>query len=756
MMTSQHIQKILHEHWGIECTELQTMEGYESTNYRILTAHDSYVLKVYPIDRETLQILHAENQVLIHLSDSDLYPNVLSNDQQQYIIIDEEHECCYRLLSFLEGTFWAETEVTEDLLRSFGERLADTDRRLESIAPLAMKAKKIVWDLDQFLTNERYISAIPAAADRHLVEYFFLQYREKVLPQLPYLRKSLIHNDANDWNVLTQGRSVTGLIDFGDMVYSSTINELAVGLTYVLMGREDPIADAQIVIAAYHEIYPLRAEELDLLYYLIAARLCTSVCNSAYTKLKKPDSEYITISEKGAWQLLRKLLTINPIHASHSFREACGMPQPSNTSIDELLILRKQNMSEAMSLSYSEPIHMKSAAFQYMYDAEGNAILDAYNNIKHVGHCHPHVVHAGQRAMARLNTNTRYVYDELTAYTEHLLRYFPSSLSKVFLVNSGSAASDLAIRLATTHTGRQHIGVVQHGYHGNSIQGIHISHYKYAHQGGQGKAEYVIESPMPDTYRGSYRGSDAGQRYAEDFIHAAEDYDLAAFIAEPIVGCGGQVPLAEGYLQAIYPYVRERGGVCISDEVQTGFGRMGATFWGYELHGVIPDIVVLGKPIGNGHPMGAVVCTAEIAESFANGMEFFSSFGGNPVSCAIGKAVLEVIESEQLQQHALEVGSYIMEGYRSLRDRYPSIGDVRGSGLFIGIDMISDTETRQADRQIAAYLKNGLRQRNILISTDGPDDNVIKIKAPLCFSKENANTLLHHSEELLRAYPRSS
>ncbi len=728
------------------------MEGYDSMNYRVTSTQGQFVLKAYQQNQRIIEVIKAENEVLKDLEDnSNRYPKVIANSATESLTFDNAHpDQCFRLLTYVTGTFWGDIEQpSATLLRSYGRFLGQIDHQLSKLNPVAIRAKRMVWDLDHFLLNEPLIEFIDCPHERKLVDYFFLQYKEHVLSQLPILRKSLIHNDANDWNVLTKDGEVSGIIDFGDMVYSSLINELAVGLAYVLMDIDDPIGSAVHVIQAYHLIIPLKESELDLIYYLIAARLCTSVCNSAKTKREKPDSDYITISERPAWDLLGRWISISPYRASEAFRKACGYKPKRIQTSSEALQARKKYLGPGLSLSYDRPIYMRSAAFQYMYDSEGNALLDAYNNIKHVGHCHPHVVNAGRRAMAHLNTNTRYIFDSLTNYAQHLLSYFPDELSKVYFVNSGSAASDLALRMARVYTRRDTMAVVKHGYHGNSSSGIEVSHYKYAHKGGSGRQGHIIEAELPDCYRGKYTGDDGGRLYARDFIEINESATIGAFIAEPIVGCGGQVPLATGYLNELYPYIRSQGGVCISDEVQVGFGRIGTHYWGYEGHGVLPDIVILGKPIGNGHPMAAVVCTDEIADAFDNGMEFFSSFGGNPVSCAIGKAVLEVIENESLQQNALLVGNYMMDRFREIQQYYDVIGDVRGAGLFIGIDIILPQSDKAPNTVLASVIKNELRELSILVSTDGPSNNVIKIKPPLCFNRANADRLVEAFQEVL-------
>ncbi len=410
----------------------------------------------------------------------------------------------------------------------------------------------------------------------------------------------------------------------------------------------------------------------------------------------------------------------------------------------------KPNLKELLT---AEPIKMVGAAFQYMFDASGKTCLDCYN-IPQVGHCHPRVVEAGQKAMAKLNTNIRYLNDIYNEYAENLTAKFPESLTKVFFVNSGSAASDLAIRLAMTHTKNNGIVVMEHGYHGNTRLGIDISHYKYNRKGGSGKSRAIVEAEIPDTYKGRFSGQNAGENYANITIAKINENNLpiAVFIAEPIVGCGGQVLLAKDYLKTIYPFIREQGGVCISDEVQTGFGRLGEYFWGFEMHGVVPDIVVMGKPMGNGHPLAAVVTTDEIAESFETGMEFFSSFGGNPVSCAIGQAVLDVLDDEKLPENAKEVGGHLLDLFEDLVEKYEVCGDARGVGLFLGLEFVLDKVSKKPHTELASFVQNKLRDKGIFVGTDGPFVNVIKVKPPICFTRENADELAGNIEVILKNY----
>ena len=298
--------------------------------------------------------------------------------------------------------------------------------------------------------------------------------------------------------------------------------------------------------------------------------------------------------------------------------------------------------------------------------------------------------------------------------------------------------------------------VVDAAYHGNTTSLIEISPYKFNGPGGMGAPPYVHKVPIPDVYRGEFKRENphAGEKYAryvEESIQQIQQNqsNLAAFICESLAGCGGQIVLPENYLTEVYRYVRNVRGVCIADEVQVGFGRVGTHFWGFETQGVVPDIVTMGKPIGNGHPLAAVVTTPGIAASFNNGMEYFNTFGGNPVSCAIGLAVLDVISEEQLQANALRVGRRLMDGVRGLMEKHPLIGDVRGLGLFIGIELVLDRETLAPAKAQASYIANRMRERGILLSTDGPFHNVLKIKPPLVFTEENADFLVGRLDEIL-------
>jgi 4-aminobutyrate aminotransferase-like enzyme/Ser/Thr protein kinase RdoA (MazF antagonist) len=433
--------------------------------------------------------------------------------------------------------------------------------------------------------------------------------------------------------------------------------------------------------------------------------------------------------------------------------------------LDATLAARRSLLGKNLSISYDRPLKMVRGWMQYLYDDTGRAYLDVYNNVPLVGHSHPRVVKAAQAQLALLNTNTRYLHDNVNRYAERLTRLLPHPLRVCFFLNSGSEANELALRLARAHTGREDVIVLEHAYHGHTNALIDISPYKFDGPGGRGRKPWVHVAPLADDYRGPYRRDDplAGATYARhvtEILDAAraQGRGVAAYIAETLPSVGGQIVFPPGYLSEVYRHVRAAGAVCIADEVQTGFGRLGTHFWGFESQGVVPDIVVLGKPIGNGFPLAAVITTQEIANSFNNGMEFFSTFGGNPVACAAGLAVLDVLQEEDLQARALRVGTHFIDGLKALQQCHRLIGDVRGSGLFLGVELVQNRSTREPATAQAEYVVNRLRKCGILAGTDGPHHNVIKLRPPLIFSEADADLFVNTLEEILSedaAQPRS-
>jgi 4-aminobutyrate aminotransferase-like enzyme len=424
--------------------------------------------------------------------------------------------------------------------------------------------------------------------------------------------------------------------------------------------------------------------------------------------------------------------------------------------VADLLERRRRLLGPSLSLSYREPLHIVRGEGAYLYDADGRQYLDCVNNVAHVGHAHPRVVEAGVAQMRVLNTNTRYLHENVLAYSERLLALLPGHLEVAFFTNSGSEANELALRLARTATGRADVACVDVAYHGNTQRLVEISPYKFNGPGGAARSDDVQAVPLPDPYRGPHRGTtpDVGDAYLGEARavlaeRAAAGHAAGALIAEAIPSVAGQIVPPNGWLAGLFDAGRAVGAVPIADEVQVGFGRVGVDMWAFGAQGARPDIVTMGKPIGNGHPLGAVVTTRAIAEAFANGMEYFNTFGGNPVSAAIGLAVLDVIADEGLQEHARVTGERLLAGLRGLQERHEPIGDVRGMGLFVGFELVRERATRAPDASLATEVVNRAASRGVLLSTDGPDHNAIKIKPPLVFSDADADRLLETVDEVL-------
>ncbi len=433
-----------------------------------------------------------------------------------------------------------------------------------------------------------------------------------------------------------------------------------------------------------------------------------------------------------------------PLLALPAKRIPAALPTKSRT-----LAARRALLGANLSIAYRDPVKVVRGYGQYLWDDTGRKYIDAYNNVPHVGHAHPRIVAAAASQMAVLSTNTRYLHDAVNQYAAEIVATLPKTLSRVFFVNSGSEANELALRLARAHTGNRDMIVLDAAYHGITTSLIELSPYKHNSAGGDGPPPWVHAVPVPDDYRGRFKRRDprAGAKYANDVRQVIEHIDrldvgLAGFIAESLPSVGGQIVLPASYLKAVYAHVRTAGGVCIADEVQTGYGRIGTHFWGFEQQGVVPDIVVLGKPIGNGYPIGAVVTTQEIAASFDNGMEFFSTFGGSTVSAVVGLEVLRVTREERLMQHARAVGARMLRRLRPIADSCPFVGDVRGSGLMLGVELVRDKATMEPAGAEASYVVNRMREEGILLGTDGPHHNVLKIRPPLPFSSDDADELV--------------
>ena len=891
-----------------------------------------------------------------------------------------------RLSTWLDGDVWARAVPSTKAHRaasaaSLGTLLARLDRSLVAFDhPGADRQHR--WDLaraGEVLDLVPLIDGTTIADNnkRDAVDRVLHHFVDVVAPRLSHLPRQVIHNDANDYNVLLDGAGkVSGLIDFGDIVRSWRINEVAIACAYAMIGAPDPIGSVLPLVAAYHDEYPLDETEADVLFDLILTRYAMSICLAASQIRDNPTNTYLLISQHDVWDSLQTLLARNRHFEIMRLRAACRFEAAPNRAhierwlehnghrctavlrrdlspqrltvldlsgtaastgaltglTDEaalantvpvgrygeersmyrtpafettdpaerrtihigidlfapagvevlapldavvadvgvetvplgfggIVVLRHQTddgtpfwtlyghlspasfanltvgqqvrsgeafaqlgtptenggwaphlhfqmmthlcgwsateiigvvarsqwdvwasvfpnpnlvlglaadcsvivprdaawlqrerryvLGRSLSLAYDEPLKIVRGEGIHLVGSDGRRFLDMVNNVCHVGHCHPRVVAAGQHQMAVLNTNSRYLHDNLVEYSRRLAATLPEELSVVFMVNSGSEANDLALRLARAYTGNRDVITVDHAYHGNVTSIVEVSPYKFDGPGGEGRRNHVWVAEMPDQYRGRFRygDADAGSGYAVSVAAQIASMQRlgrkpAAFFSEGILGTGGMLTLPDGYLSAAYAHVRAGGGVCIADEVQVGFGRVGSHMWAFETQGVVPDIVTMGKPIGNGHPMAAVVTRPEIAAAFANGMEYFSTFGANPVSAAIGLAVLDVIRDERLMHNAAVVGAQMIAGLHELAVRHAHIGDVRGQGLFVGVELVRDRNTLEPAATELARVVEWMKDHGVLLSTEGPFHNVLKVKPPIVFSATNCNEFL--------------
>ncbi len=765
----QEVKEMAKRLYGFDGVSVKLLGSYIDLNYYLQDdTGREFVFKIANA-HEKREILEAQFQAMKQMADHRVTlksPQVRPTLQGEEITTVKSTAGTTHLvymLTFLPGTFFGELQDhPPELLENLGRVLGEMDKALENFYHPALH-RYLRWDLRNVLDLEDHSRYIENPGDRRLVKYFLHQFKTFVVPAFPKLRLSVIHNDANNYNLLVnpdgEKLAVTGIIDFGDIMHTYTIFELAVAIAYAVHGKPDPLETAARIAASYHQTYPLEELELDVLFHSICARLCATLLIFAYQLNLDPGNEYIRISVNPARDALEKLLQINPDHAVHVFREACGLPTaPGSAGLSpgKILDTREKLMGRNISVSYREPLKIVRGAMQYLYDHTGRAYLDTVNNVCHVGHCHPRVVEAAQKQMAVLNTNTRYLHDHIVEYARRLCDLLPEPLRVCYFVNSGSEANELALRLARTHTRNTDFIVIDHAYHGNTNDIIEISPYKFDGPGGTGAPAHVHKVMIPDVYRGPYKVADinAGEKYARDIQRVINELHIknkkpAAFIHESLMSVAGQIVLPKDYLKEAYQYAREAGAVCIADEVQVGFGRVGTHMWAFETQDVVPDIVTMGKPIGNGHPLAAVVTSPGIADSFNNGMEYFNTFGGNPVSCAVGLAVLDVIRNEKLQENALHVGNYMKAGLKRLMDKHLLIGDVRGLGLFLGIELVLNRETLEPAKEQAYNIAERMKEESILISIDGPLYNVIKIKPPLVFTETNADRYIDTLDRIL-------
>ncbi len=744
---------LLKNHWGLSA-DLQRLPG-ENFNYLAEPeTSDPVVLKIFSEPHADPGLEHA---VITSLHEEGVpVPAVIPSMAGLEIVPVEDLSATARVQKYIAGTPWKSMQSTATRLRAIGSFMADLHTHLLKITHPGT-ARTHDWDLACAHAHREKVRFLEDPGQRRIIEYCFHLHSALVRPRLANCPSGLLHGDINDENLLLQDDHVVGLLDFGDCLEGALIQDLGIALAYALEQEGVSLEIAASLIEGYDKHRPLQPDEQDLLAPLALSRLATYVAINADRMATDPEDSMRNLHLDTAWAAINSCLTMSPVEARNILCSGCSIKGPLHDEPASIQSAREKYINPSLSLNYEEPLHIITGRGQYLHASDGRPYLDLVNNVCHVGHCHPRVADAIARQSAKLNTNTRYLHEHLATYAERLCETMPTNLDTCFMVNSGSEANELALRLARAASGANDALVIDGAYHGHTANCIAMSPYKFNGPGGDGPSDWVHVLPMPDTYRGPYRDDDAGSAYAIEVADhigkaCADGHSIAAFFAEPILSCGGQVPLPPGYLQKAFEHVRNAGGVCIADEVQVGFGRLGEVFWGFQLHDVVPDIVVLGKPIGNGHPMGAVITTRAIADAFDNGMEFFSTFGGNPVSCACGLAVLDVIRDEVLQERAHALGQCFLEGLNELQGRHELIGDVRGQGLFLGVELVRDRKSLEPADAEATHVVNQMRDRGVLLSTDGPLHNVIKIKPPMVLDEADIEMTLGLLDSVLNQF----
>ena len=430
----------------------------------------------------------------------------------------------------------------------------------------------------------------------------------------------------------------------------------------------------------------------------------------------------------------RKILELN----AFDMQAAAGL----DPDLAELVARRKRVFGAASMLFYSRPLHLVRGEGVWLIGVDGTRYLDAYNNVASVGHCHPRVVDAVSRQMATLNTHSRYLCEIVYTYSERLLATLPRELSKIVFTCTGSESVDLSLRIARAVTGGTGFIVTANAYHGNTLAVTQISPSSTS---AEPRSPHVFLVPAPDTYRTPSEG--VGPIFAANVKKAIsamkrKKIRLAGLVADSIFSSDGIYPGEPGFMAEAIANVRKAGGLFIADEVQPGFARTGESMWGYEHHGLVPDLVAMGKPMGNGYPIGGVAVKPDLLEIFGATSGYFNTFGGNPVAAAAGLAVLETIEAEKLQENALVTGAYLLAELEAVAQRCDCVGDVRGKGLYIGVELVRDRQSKKTDRQAATRIVDMLRDRNVLVGIAGPYGNVLKIRPPLPFGREHADILV--------------
>ena len=749
-------RRILRDVFGVEAS-LTPLAGERDQNFRVETADGRRLLFKISNPADARSVVEMQTAALRHIERVDpglpvmralpsmtgeFWVEVAGPDGRTYPV---------RLFTFLPGQMTATTALTNQAIWSFGQVTARLGRALRGFFHPAADYE-ILWDITRLVKLRPLLIHLSDGTRKAQVERVLDRFETRIAPVLPGLRAQVIHADMSLSNVLfDDDLRVSGIVDFGDMTHAPLVCDLAVAVADVLHGRDDAIDAAESLIGGYISVTPLEDEEAGLVADLVSARLVTELTVTAWRRGLYPgNAAYSAAGEPAARAFLDSIEAMGIDAVARRFREACrGLPY--RRSATRGLLERRRQALPRSPLFYQDPVHLVRGEGVWLFDPDERRYLDCYNNVPVVGHSHPQVVRAVAEQQRLVATHSRYLHEAIIELAERLKATLPPTLDAVLVVNSGSEASDLAWRIARAATGRAGAVVTAYAYHGLTEATHALSPEDWA----QGeRPAHVATVPAPDGYRGAYRREEDGwaERYAahiDDAALALGDHGLAAMYIDPAFTADGILSPPPAYLREAARRVRALGGLLVADEVQAGHGRSGTHLWSFHASGIEPDMVVMGKPMGNGFPVAALVARSQVLRAVPEETELFSTFGGNPVAGTAALAVLAVIEDEHLVTNAAEVGSYLRQGLVKLAERHALIGDVRGEGLLLGVELVDDQATRAPAAGRARKVTEAMRQRGILLGATGPAGNVLKIRPPLVFQREHADLLVQTLDDVL-------
>jgi 4-aminobutyrate aminotransferase-like enzyme/Ser/Thr protein kinase RdoA (MazF antagonist) len=744
------------------------MVSERDQNFRI-AGNDgrAFVLKISNL-ADDIGVIEMQTQAVLHVArtapDLPVMRLVPSADGEWQCEVEAPTGSAHivRMFAFMPGRHLQVQEMSLESVQELGAQSARLGQALRGFFhPSAGRA--LPWNARETMQLRPLLPYIEDTPRRRMVSAALDNFEQQVEPVFETLRAQTIHNDMSLSNILFDERHrVSGILDFGDLVHTALIADL-VASGESMFERSDGMTALGAMVRGFGSVTPLERQEIRVLPDLLLARWATLVLMSAWRMARHPESsDYVAGWQAGAWTMFEKVDQIGVNDWRQQVRriagpaETAGRTYPAGASLESLVARRRRLFGSAISpLFYERPLHLVSGQGVWVHDAAGRAYLDAYNNVPVVGHSHPRVVEALARQAASLNTNTRYLHVAALELAERLIASMPAGLDTVMFVNSGSEANDLAWRLARTVTGGSGGVVTKFAYHGVSSAIADLSPEEW---GRSQNPDHVALVPAPDGYRGPHRRDDPEwlsqyAAYVDKAVAtlAGRGHRPAAMFVDTGFTSDGILTPPPGYLQDACQRWRRAGGLFVADEVQVGFGRSGSQLWGFQVQGLTPDVVTLGKPMGNGHPIAAVITRSDIVDRFAQETSWFSTFGGNPVACEAALAVLDVIEDQRLLAHTAEVGGLLRSRLDELQSRHQLIGEVRSRGLLVGVELVRDRSTREPAP--AASVVNAMRERGVLVGSTGPQANVLKIRPPLVIAPGEVRLLADTLDQVLTELP---